>query len=280
MAALQVTCKLEFGVNKMTRLNSFASIELPITKIIGYGFIAQGLNKLAKETRGSVIFASGVSNSLCDNQIEYDRECNLLYNQIRYCKNNNLKLVYFSSAGTIYEKSNEDKDEHSPLFPSTLYGKNKVFFESVIIHSGVEYLIIRLPNVVGFNQNKIQLFPALILQAMNEKAYIYQDAARDLIDIDDLCDILYALIKKDIKNEIIVAASGYTISVQDIFNEIQRVLGRESEITLLRGGDRQSFSTKKLNYLLSGKLKFTQDYYRHLIQKYAIAIAEDYQLAR
>jgi nucleoside-diphosphate-sugar epimerase len=162
------------------------------------------------------------------------------------------------------------------LFPTSLYGKNKVFFESIIISSGVEYLIFRLPNVVGPKQNKNQLFSALVLQAINGKANIFRDAARDLIDIEDVCDILEILIKKDIRNEIIIIASGYSTPVLEIFNEILRILGKESNVTLLSGGNKQVFSTKKLNCLLSGKLRFNQDYYRHLIQKYALTIADDF----
>lgn len=265
----------------MLNLNSNAVLtKLPATKIIGRGIIAQGLAKLTKETNGTIIFATGVSNSSCDNQIEYDRECNLLYKTINYCQKNNQKLVYFSSAGTIYENSDEKKDEHSPLFPTSLYGKNKVFSESVIINSGVEYLIVRLPNVVGPKQNKNQLFSALVLQAINGNANIFQNASRDLIDIEDICDILNTLLKMDIKNEVIIIASGYSTPVLDIFNEILRVVGKKANITLSSGGNTQVFSNKKLNYLLSGKLKFTPVYYRHLIQKYVPIIAGDFENAQ
>ena len=158
-----------------------------------------------------------------------------------------------------------------------MYGKNKVFFESIIINSGVEYLIIRLPNVVGPKQNKNQLFSALVLQAINGEANIFQNAARDLIDIEDICDILSALLKMDIKNEVIIIASGYSTPVIDIFNEILLVIGKKANITLSSGGNKQVFSNKKLNYLLSGKLKFTPDYYRHLIQKYVPIIIGDFE---
>lgn len=264
------------GRKEMRNPNSDAVTKPPSTKIIGHGIIAQGLDKLAQETNRAIIFASGVSNSSCDDQIEYDRECDLLYKTINHCKNNNLKLVYFSSAGAIYGNSDEEKDEHSPLFPISLYGKNKVFFESIIIHSGVEYLIVRLPNVVGHKQNKSQLFSALVLQAISGKANIFQNATRDLIDIDDVCDILSDIIKKDYKNEIIILASGYSTPVLDIFSEIAQVLGKKSDVVLSPGGDKQLFNNGKLNYLVPGRLKFSQDYYRHLIQKYAHTIAGDF----
>jgi hypothetical protein len=69
--------------------NLYTVTKPPATKIIGHGIIAQGLDKLTRETNGALIVASGVSNSSCNDQFEYDRECNLLYKTINHCKRNN-----------------------------------------------------------------------------------------------------------------------------------------------------------------------------------------------
>lgn len=245
------------------------------TKIVGRGMIAKGLTNISEKINDVMIFASGVSNSLCIDQKEYDRECELLYKMIVECKKNNQTLVYFSSAGAVYGDFDEVKDEESSLFPKTMYGKYKVFFESVIVNSGINYLILRLPNVVGPKQNKNQLFPTLVLQAINRKANLFKNAGRDLIDIDDVCNILTKLLEKDIKNHIIIVASGHCVSIPDIFDEIQLLSEEKAIINLLNRGDKQAFCTKKLYRLLPEMEKFEPDYYRHLIQKYVPLIMDE-----
>lgn len=245
------------------------------TKIVGNGMIAKGLINVSRIIDNVVIFASGVSNSLCEDQTEYNRECELLYRTIVECEKNNQKLVYFSSAGAIYGDFDEAKDEESALFPKTTYGKYKVFFESIIVNSGIDYLILRLPNVIGPKQNKNQLFSTLVLQAINGNANLFKNAGRDLIDIDDVCNILIKLLKKDIENHIIVVASGHCVSIPEIFDEIQLYLGKKAIVNLLDNGDKQVFCTRKLRRLLPEIDEFEPGYYRRLIQKYVPLIVDE-----
>lgn len=245
------------------------------TKIVGRGMIAKGLEGTDSKMSNVLIFASGVSNSLCADQKEYDREYEMLCKSILECKVNNQKIVYFSSAGAVYGDYEAVKDEQSPLFPQTMYGKYKVLAESVIINSGIEYLILRLPNVVGPKQNKNQLFSALVLQAIKGEVHLYKNAGRDFIDVDDVCDILMQLLEKKINNQIIIVASGWCTPITHVFSEIQLVTKTNAIINFVDKGERQVFSTKKLQNLLPDMIKFKPNYYRELIHKYVPIIRSE-----
>ena len=236
-------------------------------EIIGNGMIARGLLRYSADVNDAVVFASGVSDSTLKNRQEYDRECQMLYQVIHDCKERDKALVYFSSGGTVYGKCNDERKEDVPLLPETVYGCHKVLCESVIISSGVRYLIARLPTVVGQTKSKKQLIPVLIKQAMEGHVTLFKDAERDIIGMADVARIITAILKKLKRNEIINVASGISVSVGDIFSEIQNNLDVKPIIKIISGGDKQKFNIDKL-HAYCPEITFTMDYYRNVIQNY------------
>lgn len=236
-------------------------------EIIGNGMMANSLLRYSADINGVVVFASGVSDSTLKEWQEYDRECQMLYQVIRDCKERDKTLVYFSSGGTVYGKCNDERKEETPLFPETMYGRHKVLCESVIISSGVRYLIARLPTVVGQTKSKKQLIPVLIKHAMEGHVTLFKDAERDIIGIADVARIITVILKKLKRDEIINVASGISVSVSDIFSEIQNNLDVKPIIKIISGGDKQRFNIDKL-HAYCPEITFTIDYYRNVIQGY------------
>jgi nucleoside-diphosphate-sugar epimerase len=236
-------------------------------EIIGNGMIAKGLLRYSADVNDAVVFASGVSDSTLKDQKEYERECRILDQVIRDCKKRDKTLVYFSSGGTVYGKSNDERKEDAPLFPETMYGRHKVLCESVIISSGVRYLVVRLPTVVGQTKSEKQLIPVLIKQAMEGHVTLLKDAERDIIGIADVAGIITAILKKLKRDEIINVASGVSVSVSDILSEIQNNLGVKPIIKIVSGGDKQKFNVDKL-HAYCPEITFTMDYYRDVIREY------------
>jgi len=238
--------------------------------IVGNGMIATAFKKHIKSS-GDVIFASGVSDSSCTIKSEYNREIKLLQQTIGNCLFNKKRIIYFSSAGEIYGDCLEAKSENSLPNPITEYGHHKADCEKEIVNSGVDYLILRLPNAVGFNQNKKQLIPFLVNRAIHGKVELQQDATRDLLGVDDLAQLTVNLANSVKNNEIINLASGISIAVTDIFNEIENILDVKAYVKLVNGGVKHNFSIDKLTELLN--ISFQVDYWIQTLTKYVSPVS-------
>lgn len=104
--------------------------------IFGSGSIASALT--VKE--GFTLFACGVSNSLCTDQKEFDRERSTLRKAHNFNREN--RMVYFSTL-SIYEKD-------SP------YTRHKLYQEEWIRYKCKKYCIVRVGNITwGDNPNTI-----------------------------------------------------------------------------------------------------------------------------
>lgn len=238
-------------------------------QIIGSGMMANAFMNDERFFPPSVcVFASGVSNSLCNVQTEFDREVFLLKSVIEECKSNQSIFVYFSSAGAVYKKSNDIKGEDFPILPESFYGRHKVLCESIVVNSGVCYIVVRLPNVVGYTKNKNQLIPHLANSVMSGHVRVFRDAWRDIISVDDVVKILLGITKAGVLNLTINMASGYSVPVVDIVNEIQQCLALSPEIEMLDGGDRQIFDISLMTRVFPEALPFDGEYYKKLIEDY------------
>lgn len=238
-------------------------------KIIGNGMIARSFLNIAFSFNcHAYIFASGVSNSLCDLQSEFDRELFLLKKTLLECEKESATIVYFSSAGAVYQKSDDIKSENYPTLPQTHYGQHKLLCESIIRDSGVPHLIARLPNVVGQTKNNRQLVPYLTYCAKKGYVEILRDARRDLIDVDDVVKIVSEILKTRPIKLTLNVASGYSIPVIDIFNEIQHAMRLSPKVSIIKGGDAQIFNISLMEKTLFKRSLFDITYYKKIIAKY------------
>jgi nucleoside-diphosphate-sugar epimerase len=235
-------------------------------EIVGNGMIAKSLQDYQVETISALVFASGVADSTCQDQKQYDREHDLLKDKIQYCLKTEKVLVYFSSAGAVYGNCNEPKDEKSSLNPAGTYGFNKVISEKLITESGVKYLVLRVSNLVGRNQNIKQLIPYLVNNAINGKVQVYSDATRDLLDVEDLAKWTNLLLQKVNKNETVNMASGISVSISDIMNEIIMILQINAGIETVKSGDKHSFSVTKLQGYINSRPD--HNYWKNILIKY------------
>ena len=141
-------------------------------KVYGKGFIAFNLKKI-KLPKKIFIYAAGVSNSNSKNVKDYKREITQIKKVV---KKTNKIFVYISSLSVENKKLKNDK-----------YIKNKLKIEKIVKKSCKKYLIIRLPQIVGNNNNKHTLTNSLYNNILkNKKLSIWKGSVRNLIDIDDI----------------------------------------------------------------------------------------------
>jgi nucleoside-diphosphate-sugar epimerase len=185
--------------------------------IIGNGLIASAF-KLTKENYlDCIIFASGVSSSKENSDIEYNREKELIIKTIK--ENNALKFIYFSSISVGFDKNK--------------YFENKLNIENVIKSYTPNYIIFRIPQVVGRNGNPNNLVNYIKNCILNGNEIITNThVERALLDVEDLVKIVNYC--KDKTNRETLNLSGIEkIKVYTLCKLIGELLSKEPIIKIV-----------------------------------------------
>ena len=162
------------------------------------------------------------------------------------CSKHHVKLVYFSSGGTVYgERATlAHFTEKDALTPISHYGWSKQMMEESIRYmhrtQGLQYLILRPSNAYGPGQNlhgRQGLIAVALGKALRKEAVsVWGDgiAVRDYIYIDDLVQATLSLLGKEAAfDKTFNAGSGVGYSVNDILRILKEVSGLEVSINYL-----------------------------------------------
>lgn len=156
---------------------------------------------------------------------------NIIFPSIRLmeiCATMQIKFVYFSSGGTVYGNRSTMQPfvETDEMAPISYYGWSKQMMENGILFKartqGLRYLIVRPSNPYGHGQNlhgKQGLVAVAIGKLLDGKPVeVWGDgsAIRDYIYIDDLAEVFFQLIDRDVCNETVNIGCGRGYSVNDV----------------------------------------------------------------
>ena len=120
------------------------------------------------------------------------------------------RFVYFSTLSIFKFEYNE-------------YVKHKLFIENYIENNLDNYLILRLPNIIGQTKNQNQLLPFLFQKiSSNSEIDVKDNTYRDLIDVEDLPKIIKFLIEKNIVGKINISLNN-KITVTDIIDVLKDI---------------------------------------------------------
>jgi nucleoside-diphosphate-sugar epimerase len=225
--------------------------------VIGNGMLANAFTKYLNKDN-IVIFASGVSNSKEQRNEEFEREFYLLKKTIN--NNKKSKFIYFSTC-SVFDKQ----------LSKTPYVVHKKEIENYIKNNSENYIIFRLPTVVGNSKNEKTLFNNFKNKVLNNEVIeIQKNSFRFLIDIEDLSKTLPFFIENEIiKNKIINVSFNNKIFVKDIIELYELILRKKSNIVLVDCENDFNFSNdffinelKKINY------KLPENYNYNLLKKY------------
>lgn len=184
--------------------------------IVGNGLIADAFKRSESDFNDYVIFASGVSNSNETESSKFKREKDLLIKTLS--ENHGKTIIYFSSILAEVD--------------SAPYYKHKLRMERLIKKSTYRYLIFRIPQIVGFNGNKTNLFNFLQESIKNkESMVIYSQVKRALIDIDHLVHFVNYVAER-LDSTIITLSFIEKISVLELCNQIARKLKIEPIVSV------------------------------------------------
>ena len=158
-------------------------------------------------------------------------------NILEICRKKNVEKLIFASSSTLYENNTSfPLKEDDPVNPTLLYSLSKYTCErlchSYIHNYNMNINMIRFFNVYGGNQDDRRANPPLtayIIKCLHENRVpgLQSDGEqkRDYIYIDDLIELIYLLLKSNLSGETFNGCSGTSVSVNEIFNYIQKEMG-------------------------------------------------------
>lgn len=188
--------------------------------VIGNGMIARRFADYDPK-KDVVVFASGVSSSIDIDEQNYLREKLLLTHTLETCPNS--KFIYFSSVMSTSGLSNR-------------YLQHKKDMEIHIESMANNYLIFRLPQIVGSGGNKkniVNYFDACIKNGT--PLCIQNNTYRALLDIDDMFQIIHYCVDK-IDRSILNVSYIEKMLVSDIVQIISDIRNKPANIKLIPEG--------------------------------------------
>ena len=208
--------------------------------VVGDGMIASAFIKAGADNWPCIIFASGVSNSMETEHSEYLKEENLLnsYSDL------NQRLVYFSTVSVF-----------DPSLAGNPYILHKLKLEQIIEDKFKSFLIVRLPIVVGRSTNKHTLTNFLYNSLVRgDKFYIYQNASRYLLDLDDVVRLTSILIEKTTSNQKINLVFDDKVSVIEIVEILKKISGKNGNYEIIPAGSDYKIDNSLANTVIQLKI--------------------------
>lgn len=162
------------------------------------------------------------------------------FNLLEFLSGKKIKIIYFSSGGTVYGNvSNLIHEDHS-LNPISYYGYSKMLIENYITFLNrtamLPYIILRPSNVYGKYQqtDRAQGFVSVALKKIlqQQPIEIWGDGTtiRDYLSVSDLVLCVYKLLDSDIVNETFNIGTGKGSTLLEIIEILQDLTGENAEI--------------------------------------------------
>lgn len=203
--------------------------------IVGSGLIARIFKNEFEDDADVIVFASGVSNSGETAREAYQRELDLL----KSFENTKAKLIYFSTVSVF-----------DPTLQNTLYIKHKLEIEKYISSRLKNYIIFRLPIVVGRSKNPNTLINFLFDRIQKqEKFFLHQNARRYILNAEDVGKLVSPLIHDpNINRQTLNIHFDKAISVFELVRMLEEIAGQEAIFETKNEG---SYYTTDNNFFLS-----------------------------
>jgi dTDP-4-dehydrorhamnose reductase len=187
--------------------------------LVGSGLIASAFLDY-KDNDDVIVIASGISNSKETDYKKYQREIDMIGEFI----GTKSKVIYFSTI-SVFDESLD-----------SLYVKHKRYIEKLISCNFDNYLIFRLPIVIGKTSNNNTFINNIKGKIISDEIiYINNMSSIYIIDIDDIRRFLPDLINNR-NNEIINVVFDNKEFVFDIIQKIERLLGKEANKKIVNNG--------------------------------------------
>ena len=219
--------------------------------IIGKGLIASAFELTKENYLDYIIFASGVSSSRENNDDEYNREKELIIETIK--QNKGFKFIYFSSISVNVNK----------------YFEHKLKMENIIKEYTSNYIIFRIPQVVGRIGNPNNLVNHIKNCILNGNEIMTNNyVERALLDVEDLVMIVNYCKDKTI-GETLNLSGIEKIKVYDLCNLIGELLNKKPIIKIVDNIDYNNWVIDNSELINEAIIGFNKSNYNlNILKKY------------
>ena len=234
--------------------------KINIKVIEGSGFIAKKFNEYGPILKkyNIIVYAAGISNSGEKNKVLLNKEISRLK---KFCSTNKKKMVYISTY-SIFDKTRN----------KSYYIKNKMIIEKIIKANVKSFLIIRFPEIVGKNNNSNALTNFFYKKIKTQKKFfVYSNAKRNLLDIDDAIKLsLYFIKKYSRTNKIINLLNLNFYKPIEIVNSFEKLLKKRTRYEFKNINKKKWRIKNSISLSLSKKLgiNFHDNYLFKTLKRY------------
>ena len=226
--------------------------------VFGSGAIASRFASYALQSR-YLIFAGSIHNSTISNPDVLAAEEGALKAALEKVMGEQT-FVYFSSCSI-----DDITQEHSP------YVLHKKMAEQIIRESTSNYLIIRLPQVIGLMDAEGGLVNSLVTAVSTGKNFdLWERARRNFIDLDDIYAIVHHILQDPkVRNTVINAANPGSTSVTEFVSVLEECFGTKGNYHLIDRGSAYDIDVSTIRDIIDRLgIDFGAGYLRRSILKY------------
>lgn len=224
--------------------------------VIGSGTIAKRFAEYSNQD--NYLIFTGIHDSEIKDEKIFQAEEDAIRLQIE--KKPKAKFVYLSSCSVL-----------DPSGLKSAYSLHKVKMEALIPSLAKNYLIFRLPNLIGQNDVQSGLVNYLIKNILTETPFdIWVNARRNFIDIDDAFQIIHhILVHNSHLNAVINVASSKTTSILEAVNDLEIFLKRKANYRLIERGDSYKIDiSETLEIIEFLKIHFDSNYFTKSLENH------------
>ena len=229
--------------------------------VIGNGVIANRFIDYKLQSK-YLIFAGSINNSTIQNEEEILKEEESVNNAL--LKHPDITFIYFSTCSIL-----------DTSVSGTAYVKHKIRMERIIRKSAKDFLIIRLPQIIGLNDTKSSLINYFFNSIYNHETFdLWQKSFKNFIDIDDVYDIVAKILEGGTcANKIINVANTRQISVLQVVETIEKFTGESANYNLLDKGVKYDIDISDIESIVSDLnidfseqsiIKYLNKYFGHM----------------
>jgi nucleoside-diphosphate-sugar epimerase len=132
-------------------------------------------------------------------------------------------LIYVSSTTVYGDRGGDWVDEHTPVAPTSPWGRMRVELEQMIWDYGrrraLPACVVRLPEIYGPDRGVVAR-----LRQGAEPALRFADRYSNRIHVDDLADVLLELGRR-LDRELLLVSDGHPATTEEVYREAARLLG-------------------------------------------------------
>lgn len=233
--------------------------------IVGSGLIARNLACFDFPS-DYVFLAAGVSNSAETLDSEFRREIDLVEKTLAEYPDKT--IVYFSTCSVYQSKKSK-------------YIEHKLYVESLIEKSGCDFLVFRLPQVVGDVLNNTLISYLVSSVYSQQKVFLQKNAFRNIIDVTDVVKAVYEYVSSSRElNRVIDIAGLHKVSVIEISGVISELLDKPIIYEVVAGGEAYDIPTSVFMSFYSNSDSISSpDYWRVVLKRYVPLILRRLELS-